>query len=442
MEIPDTRYAKTSDGVYIAYQVLGDGPIDLFFEYEYGDIDLLWEHPYSDRFLGGLKEFSRLIVHDRRGIGLSSRNVPQPNLETRASDLLTVLDAAGSQHPFFLGGSEPGAAHAFFAAIHPDRVSGLIWLGAAARLGWAPDYPWGLGPDYFDRDMQALELWGTNEYGKAWQETEATTGVTPPDDVARFVSKAARHSTTPDVAKEFSLIWYETDVRSVLPSVQAPALLMTGDSVSTWVDETNHVASLLSNALVARIPGPNIFGPDPSLVVEQIRAFVGVETPPPDIDTVLSTVMFTDIVGSTETQAAMGDHAWKGLVQRHHTTVRGSLERWHGVEMDTAGDGFYATFEGPARAIHCAREILDRVRDLGIEVRAGVHTGECELIDDKIGGIAVTIGSRIANMAGPSEVLISQTVKDLVAGSGLKFDDAGEHALKGVPDRWHLYRVA
>jgi class 3 adenylate cyclase len=442
VEVHDTRYAKTADDVYIAYQTVGNGPIDLVCNWDFGDVDLAWEHPYSDRFMGGLKEFSRLILHDRRGIGLSSRNVPQPNLETRAADLLTVLDAVGSERPFLLGGSEPGAANAFFAATHPDRVSGLIWLNPSARLPWAPDYPWGIGPEYFERDMQALELWGTNEYGKKWQEAEASNGARPPDDVAEYTSLISRHTTTPDIAKEFTLIWYETDVRSALPSVQAPALLLVGDSVPKWVDETNYVASLLPNAVVAiELGGAADVASDSNWNLDQIRAFVGAESPPPEIDTVLSTVMFTDIVSSTKTQAAMGDHAWKDLVQRHHTTVRRSLERWHGVEMDTAGDGFYATFEGPARAIHCAKEIGDRVRDLGIEVRAGVHTGECELIDDKVGGIAVTIGARIANMAGPSEVLISQTVKDLVAGSGLTFADSGEHELKGVPDRWHLYRV-
>jgi class 3 adenylate cyclase/pimeloyl-ACP methyl ester carboxylesterase len=440
VEIRDTRYAQTPDGVYLAYQVVGDGPIDFAFQFEYGDIDLLWEHPYADRFLGQLGEFSRLIIHDRRGVGLSSRNVPQPNLETRASDLLTVLDAAGSERAILIGGSEPGAANAYFAAIHPDRVSRLVWLGASPRLAWAPDYPWGVGPDYFDRDMRSLQVWGTKEYGKAWQEMEATIGNRPSDEEARYASLISRHATTPDVAMEFTRIWYETDVRSVLPSIQTPTLLLTGDAVADWVDETKYVASLLPNATVHTLEGEAGWE-DSGLMVDAIRAFVGIETPPADIDTILSSVMFTDIVGSTEMQASMGDHSWKDLVQRHHATVRHSLDRWRGTEVDTAGDGFYATFDGPARAIRCAEEIRDRVQDLGIEVRAGVHTGECEVINDKVGGIAVTIGARIVALAGPSEILISQTVKDLVAGSGLTFEAAGEHELKGIPDRWHLYRV-
>ncbi len=441
MEIRDTRYAKTPDGVYLAYQVVGEGPIDFACQFNDGDIDLLWEHPYADRFLSKLQEFSRVILHDRRGIGLSSRNVPQPNLETRASDLLTVLDAAASERPILFGGPEPGAANAYFAAIHPDRVSRLVWFEASPRLAWAPDYPWGVGPDYFDRDMRSLQVWGTKEYGKAWQENEATIWAIPPsDEEARYASLISRHTTTPDVAMEFTRIWYETDVRSVLPSIQTPTLLLTGDAVADYVDETKYVASLLPNATLHILEG-HVGWEGSGRIVDLIREFVGIETPPADIDTILSSVMFTDIVGSTEMQASMGDHSWKDLVQRHHATVRHSLDRWRGTEVDTAGDGFYATFDGPARAIRCAQEIRDRVHDLGIEVRAGVHTGECEVINDKVGGISVTIGNRISAMAGPSQILISQTVKDLVAGSGLSFEDAGEHELKGVPDRWRLYKV-
>jgi class 3 adenylate cyclase/pimeloyl-ACP methyl ester carboxylesterase len=442
VETRDTRYAKTPDGVYLAYQTVGDGPIDFACQFNDGDIDLLWEHPYADRFLSKLQEFSRLILHDRRGVGLSSRNVPQPNLETRASDLLTVLDAAASERPILYGGPEPGAANAYFAAIHPDRVSRLVWFGASPRLAWAPDYPWGLGPDYFDREMRSLQQWGTREYGEAWQEMEATIWNAPSDEEALYASLISRHTTTPDVAMEFTRTWYETDVRSVLPSIQTPTLLLTGDAVADHVDETKYVASLLPNATVHILKGQAGWDWEHSdRMLDAIRVFAGIETPPADIDTILSSVMFTDIVGSTAMQASMGDHSWKDLVQRHHATVRHSLDRWRGTEMDTAGDGFYATFDGPARAIRCAQEIRDRLHDLGIEVRAGVHTGECEVINDKVGGIAVTIGARIAALAGPSEILISQTVKDLVAGSGLTFEAAGVHELKGIPDRWHVYRV-
>ena len=250
----------------------------------------------------------------------------------------------------------------------------------------------------------------------------------------------SRHTTTPDVARELSRIWHETDVRGVLPSVQAPALLIVREQSPADIEMTGYVASLMPHAVVAQVPGN--YGQDEQRpVVDVVRRFLGVERPAPELDTVLSTVLFTDIVGSTQRQAGLGDRAWKDLVMQHHGIVRSALDRWRGVENDTAGDGFYATFDGPARAIRCATEVAERVRDLGIEIRAGVHTGECEIIDDKLGGITVSIGARVSALAGPSEVVVSQTVKDLVAGSGLIFEDAGEHELKGVPDRWHLYRV-
>ena len=238
-------------------------------------------------------------------------------------------------------------------------------------------------------------------------------------------------------------MWYETDLRAVLPSVRVPSLLLVDSPDPRHLAKAEHAAALMPDARIVLVPNDwptpetmsEVLGPP----LEAVRRFVGLEPVRPGLDSVLASVLFTDIVGSTQRQAALGDHAWKDLVERHHTLVRGALAQWRGVENDTAGDGFYATFDGPARAIRCALEIGERVHDLGIEIRAGVHTGECEVIDGKVGGIAVSIGARISALAGPSQVLISQTVKDLVAGSGLTFSDAGEHELKGVPDRWHLY---
>jgi class 3 adenylate cyclase len=227
----------------------------------------------------------------------------------------------------------------------------------------------------------------------------------------------------------------------VLPSVQVPTLILAKSGSPGESDRARYVASLIPGSELHEMPGGGWTEDDMRRYAEEIRRFAGIERAPAELDTILSTVLFTDIVGSTEKQASLGDHGWKRLVERHHQVVRGALGRWRGVENDTAGDGFYATFDGPARAIRCAQEVTDHVRELGIEIRAGVHTGECELINEKVGGIAVSIGARVASLAGPSEVLISQTVKDLVAGSGLTFEDAGEHELKGVPDRWHLYRV-
>jgi len=439
VEIRDTRYARAPDGAYIAYQAVGDGPIDLAWQLDiFGNIDLVWELPDLGRELRRMTEFSRVILHDRRGTGLSSRNVPPPNLETRTADLRTVLDAAGSERPVLGGGTEGAAPNMLLAATDPDRVRSIVWYGPCGRLAWAPDYPWGLGRDYFEEDQRALEVWGTAAYGEAFARTEATADhfITPEEYAIR--SLISRQTTTPDVARELARTWFETDIRAVLPSVAAPALLITHGEIDRDIEEMDYVASLMPNAKTIAIPGGarvDNFGP----VTDAIRDFLGVAPAPQGLETILSTVLFTDIVGSTERQAALGDRGWKDLIERHHAAIRTALDRWHGTENDTAGDGFYATFDGPARAIRCALEIEEHVRDLGIEVRAGVHTGECELIDGKAGGITVTIGARIAALAGGSQVLISQTVKDLVAGSGLTFSDAGEHNLKGVPERFHLF---
>jgi class 3 adenylate cyclase/pimeloyl-ACP methyl ester carboxylesterase len=441
VEIHDTRYARTDDGVYIAYQTIGNGPIDLVWQLDFfGNIDLIWEHPVMGPSLRALAEFSRLILHDRRATGLSSRNVPPPNLETRVADLRAVLDAAGSDSPILGGAVEAGAPNVLFAATDPGRVRSLIWYGPSGRMAWAPDYPWGVGPDYFERDQRSLELWGTDEYGKAFAEMQAIFGHIVSEEDARFTAMMTRQTATPDVAKELGRTWYETDIRSVLPLVQVPTLMVTHDAMTSDVEEMEYVASLIPNAKTVTLHGER--GADDSgLVIDAIREFIGVERPPPDLNTVLSTILFTDIVGSTERQASLGDRGWKDVVERHHAVVRDRIGRYGGVEIDTSGDGFFATFDGPARAIRCAQEVRERIRDLDMQIRAGIHTGECEVINEKVGGIAVTIGARIADLAGPSEILISQTVKDLVAGSGLTFEAAGEHELKGIPDRWHLYRV-
>ncbi len=443
MHIPDTHYARTPDGVYIAYQTVGDGPVDLVWQFDFtGNVDVVWETKPMEHWLEGLASFSRLILHDRRGTGLSSRNVPLGDLETRVADLRVVLDTVGSETAVLSGFSAGGAPNALLAAAEPDRVRSLVWVAPAARSLWAPDYPWGVSPEYVERSRRGIEEhWGSDAFGRDFIETERVAGHDVSEEFARGMGKRSRHTGTPDVAVELERIWYETDIRGVLPSVRVPALLMDV-AEPDHLEESRYVASLMPDARLVLIPGDSEDAPevqDAQLI--SIREFVGIAPEPTGLDTILSTVLFTDIVGSTEKQASLGDHGWKGLVERHHAVVRDSLARWHGVENDTAGDGFYATFDGPARAIRCAREVTERVRDLGIEIRAGVHTGECELIDDKVGGITVSIGARVASTAGPSEVLVSQTVKDLVAGSGLTFEDAGEHELKGVPDRWHLYRV-
>lgn len=448
--VHDTLYVKTPDGVYIAYQVAGDGPVDIAvcFNTDEGNVDLMWDEPDWRPFLVGLTEFGRLILHDRRATGVSSRNVPPPNLETQVADLLTVLDAAHSERPLLTGATDGGQVLAMFAATHPDRAAGLVWNNPAAKSAWSPDYPWGSGPEEYARSVRETMAWGTIEWARmradyraAEQRGVALEALGPvehdPERLAAY-ARIVRNTASPDVASEISRISWETDVRGVLPSVTCPVALVTGTEDGTA--EADHVASLLPDAKVHLVGGRAGAQVDAFLAI--VREMAGVKPPAVGLDSVLATVLFTDIVDSTSRQAAIGDRAWKELVATHHEVVRDVLARWRGVENDTAGDGFYATFDGPARAIRCALEIVEQVRPLGLEVRAGLHTGECELMDGKAGGLTVSIGARVSATAGASEVRVSQTVKDLVAGSGFTFVDAGVHELKGVPDTWRLYSVS
>ncbi len=341
-----------------------------------------------------------------------------------------------------VGPLETGAVNILVAATRPDRVSSIVWLEPTARATWAPEYPWGSPPERVAVEDQALLDWGTIEYARWFVDDQAAGGNEfSAVDLERY-ARDHRAWCTPDVAIDMADNWNATDVRGILPSINVPVLLMTHGGRPGTSDETRTIASLLPDARVEVMPGLAWTVDEVDAWVDRIRRFVGIERPPVGLDTVLASVLFTDIVGSTERQAELGDRAWKSTVEQHHRLVRRELERWHGVERDTAGDGFFATFDGPARAVRCALEIRDRIRDLGLEVRAGVHTGECEIVDGKVGGLAVSIGARVASTASASEVLVSQTVKDLVAGSGIAFDDAGEHELRGVPDRWRLYRAA
>src|SRR5262245_57035044 len=438
---PTFGYARAADGAYLAYSTTGEGPLDVLWQQDwFSNVDMTWEDPVGRRLFTAISQMARLILHDRRGVGLSSRNVAPPNLETRVADLVAVLDTVGAERPVLAGDREGGSPNVLLAATQHERVRSLIWYAPSPRSVWTPDYPWGVRPEYVEHEVEALEAWGTPAYGKAFIENESMADHELDPSLAAFVSRASRHTATPDVAKRLSEIWFESDVREVLPAVRVPTLILQFERPDIGVDESAHVASLIPEAELVVLPGSEAdaeLGP----FLDAVRGFLGQDRPP-ELDTVLSTVLFTDIVDSTERQATLGDRRWKDVVLEHHSVVRDSLGRWHGVENDTAGDGFYATFDGPARAIRCAQEIVDRVRPIGIEIRAGVHTGECEVIDGKFGGLTVSIGARVAARAGPSTVMVSQTVKDLVAGSGLHFADAGEHELKGIPDRWRLYRVA
>jgi class 3 adenylate cyclase len=309
------------------------------------------------------------------------------------------------------------------------------------RYAWAEDFPWGATPEELQGELDFIDLWGTDAYGKAFLEEQEVWGNTMPPESAKFMPIASRGSCTPDVARKMAQIWSEIDVRNVLDAVRTPTLLLVHKDRKDSVDIAEYIAARMPAAEV-RVMSGDAWDPEEFPAwAEQVRDFIGADRPPTALSTVLATVLFTDIVGSTQRSSEMSGREWKDVVQLHHAIVRDSLHRFDGTEVDTAGDGFYATFDGPARAIRCALDIAERVPQLGIEIRAGIHTGECEVIDGKVGGLAVAIGARVAANAGPSEVLVSQTVRDLVAGSGLAFQDAGEHELKGVPDRWHLYRV-
>ncbi len=443
---PVTRYATTEDGVSIAYQAIGEGPLDLVLELEsWGNVEIMWEfEPLADLF-ERLSSFSRLILHDRRGTGLSGgRGSPFPNLETQARDLLAVLDSIRSQRAALFGERTAGAALAMFAATHPARVSSLVWFRPIATRRWSPEYPWGLTPDEHRKEAAwARDGMGAESSMREWLMLVAPT-LAGDDALEAQLARLDRHFMAPSMAVDWLHAESETDVTAVLPLLRLPTLVLDHEASSTGAAESRHVQSAIPGAQLALLAGDPyglVLG-NRAATADAVEEFVGRRRAVRAADPVLVSVLFTDIVGSTELQASVGDRAWVDLVGRHHAVVRDALELWRGVENDTAGDGFYATFDGPARAIHCALDVVSRVREMGIEIRAGIHTGDCEVIDGKYAGLAVTIGSRIAAMAGPSEVLVSRTVKDLTAGSGFSFEETGEHALKGVPDRWHVYRVA
>ena len=443
MDIPETHYAKTVDGVHIAYQVRNKGPIDLVYIIGFaGNFEIEFETPFGIRFLERLSAFSRVILFDKRGTGLSDRTGASPDLDMRADDLRAVLDAVGSDRAVLFGDSEGGALAAFFAASHPERVLALVLCGSQAATAWSPDYPLGLKSEArAEWRAEAVRMWGSTEGAKVFLAAEAPSHAEDPAWI-EWAAKADRHSASPAAALAFEETWYATDVRAILPSVQAPTLVLS--RAPSDHDTSADLAARIPGAKHVRVPGKDHvpYAGDIEPLLGELERFVrSVSNEESAMDRVLATVLFTDIVGSTDTAVSLGDAAWRDLLERHHQTVRAMIGRYRGTEVDTAGDGFFATFDGPARGVRCARAIAEAVRPLGLQIRAGLHTGEVSTIDGHVGGIAVNIGARVGALAGPSQVLVSQTVKDIVAGSDLTFEDAGEHELKGVPDRWHLYRV-
>ena len=435
----DVRYALSGD-VSIAYVVGSEGERDLAFVHGLvGNLEVENERPDYLRFTDRLSRFSRLIQFDRRGTGLSDRVRETPSLETRMDDVRAVLDAVGSERAALFGTFEAAAMCMLFAATYPERTSGLVLYSPVAKGSWAPDYPWAKTLDEWRRDLEWWkDRWGTMELVDWLVRDMAPTRVDD-DEFKRGVLRQQRQGASPSAVQAIRRMAMEIDIRDVLPTIRVPTLVV---GIPDLADEARFVTDRIPNARMLVAPGPDFFI---SEVGEEIhseieRFVVGLDAEP-EPDTVLATVLFTDIVDSTKQAAELGDRAWGELVSKHHAVVRRNLDVFRGTEIDTAGDGFFASFEGPIRGIRCARAISEGVRSLGLEIRAGLHTGECERVDGKIGGLAVNIGARVAAEAGGGEVLVSSTVRDLVAGSGIEFEDRGVHDLKGVPGEWRLFEV-
>jgi pimeloyl-ACP methyl ester carboxylesterase/class 3 adenylate cyclase len=438
---PDTRYAKAPDGTSIAYQVVGNGPVDLVYTAGiWSNVDLMWDEPAWAYFLERLSSFCRLIVFDMRGVGLSDRGPDRPTIELQRDDIAAVMNAVGIEAGIVFGGARAAAMAMLFASTHPERTKALILYAPVAKTVATPDFPHGKTP----REQQDFLERFVNEMGTGRNLAVQAPSMTGDERFVSWWARFERLVASPSAYEELARIFTDVDVREALPAIHVPTLVIhrQGDRIVP-ARQARFVADRIEGARLVELPGvdhiPFVGGAE--AIVDEIEEFVtGTRTGPP-VDRVLATVLFTDIVGSTERQAALGDRGWKSLLEQHHTVVREQLRRYRGIEQDTAGDGFYVRFDGPARAIQCAQGIARAVRSLGIEIRAGLHTGECEVVDGKCSGLSVSIGARVMAKAGPSEVLISQTVKDLTAGSGMALADAGEHELRGVPDRWHLYRV-
>ena len=434
---PETRYARSGD-VNVAYQVVGDGARDLVYVPGWvSNVEVLWEEPAVARFFERIASFARLILFDKRGTGLSDR-VDVPNFETRMDDVRAVMDAAGSERAALLGNSEGGPMCALFAATYPERTSALLMMGSYARRIWAPDYPWGTPREEWDRFLDGV----VRDWGGAVGIEERVPSLAVDQRFRAWWARFVRQSASPGAARAIWRIIADIDIRDVLPVIRVPTLIIHNARDRTVpVQSARYLAEHIPGAKYIELDGVDHvpWGDTADVIVDEIEEFLTGVRHAAEPDRVLATVLFTDIVDATRHAAQIGDRRWREVLQAHHAAVRAELGRYRGREIDTAGDGFLASFDGPARAVRAGCSIAESVRRLGLEIRAGVHTGECEVMGDKLGGIAVHIGARVAALAQSGEVLVSSTVRDLVAGSGLRFDDRGVHALKGVPGEWHLF---
>ena len=436
---PEIRYATSGD-VSIAYHVLGAGPPDIVVAPgAISHLEIEWEYPLYRRFFERLASFARVIRFDKRGTGLSDRlSDDLPTLEERADDIRAVMDAAGSERATIFGLSDGGAMACLMAASHPDRTAGLVLYGTEVFDRRAPS----------DEQITAIVERARGEWGSEAQARRSLARFAPsvaddPDAIS-LEARVTRSGASPGSLTSLLRIGRDLDIRHVLPAIRVSTLVLhrTGDRIVDLA-QGRLLAASIPGARLVELPGEDHYQwiGDQDAIVDEIEEFVTGIRDPGERNRVLATVVFTDIVESTALAIELGDRAWRELLDRHHALVRKELVRYRGREIDTAGDGFLASFDGPARAVRFASRVQEAVRELGIEIRAGVHTGECELHGEKLAGVAIHVGARIAGLAGPGEVLVSSTVRDLVAGSGLTFEDRGERELRGLPDRWRIHAV-
>lgn len=439
---PQTKYARSGD-VRIAYQVTGGGSIDFVVAPgTVSHLDLDWENPAKVRFIHGLGAFCRLIRFDKRGTGLSDRPHTVATLEERTDDIRAVMDAAGSERAVIYGASEGSSMACVFAATYPHRTRSLIVWGGQARWVRAEDYPWGLTSTEYERLVaEVRENWPSVEYLTG---SGAGLGRDVDPAILEWYLRYSQAAASPSAVAALEEMNAGIDIRDVLPTIRVPTLVLnrTHDPVA-HVDAARALAADIPGAQFVEFPGAthSPFAIEPERVLAEIQAFVTGAPAGPATGRFLTTLLFLDIAGSTERAADVGDAIWRDLLERYHGLARRELRLFGGIEVDTAGDGVFARFDGPARAIRCAAAIRDATRELGMQIRCGLHTGECELMEEGLGGLAVHIGARIVATASPGEVLVSNTVKDLVAGSGIEFRDRGAHVLKGVPGKWRLFSL-
>jgi len=437
---PKTQYAKSGD-VHVAYQVTGAGPLDLVFVPGFvSHLEYQWEHPWSAHFFERLGSFSRLIRFDKRGTGLSDRVGGIPTLEERMDDVRAVMDAVGSERAALFGASEGGPMSVLFAATYPERTSALVLYGSYARRSWAPDHACGHTEQEWQAMIDAIEM----GWGEARSPDLRAPSAADNQGYRQWWATYQRLAASPGAAVAVMQMNKEIDVRAILPAVRVPTLVLhRAQDRMISVEQARYLVEHIPGARLVELAGADHapWVEDTGTLLDEVEEFLTGARRAPESDRILATVLFTDIVGSTERAAALGDRQWRDVLGTYYAVARRELARFRGREVDTAGDGIFATFDGPARGIRCAASIANNVKTLGLEIRAGLHTGECEVIGEKVGGIAVHIGARVVAEARAGEILVSGTVKDLVAGSGLSFEERGVHTLKGLPGTWPLYAV-